>query len=228
MKKLWRPRKLKHGPALRRAIAIADHPVFAAIANALTASTGRPRVVPYRTVIIAFLLHSILGADDMHVTKVCDTLCDLPRAKLHELGVTTAEPAPSVRRAIEKLKRTLEAGLEVELPAGSRVLKRDDFTNFVHSAIPSRFDVDGDIALDGTPYPTWARWREHVDTKTGEIRPSADPGAAVAHQTSTPNHENEFYVGYEIHLATYVPSRNQPAASKPHLALGMTLRSGQR
>lgn len=227
-RKRYRPRPLRRGSRLSRAEAIADMDEFAAVVRALTRSTGRPKSVPYRTAIVALLLHAISDKRQMWLTSVSDTLCSLGRDKLRELGVTSTAPMNSIQDTVTKLEQALEKGLEVEYSDGTcHRMGIDDFTALVRLGVPSNHKTSRTLALDGMDYPTWARNSEYVDPRTGEIRASADPGAAIGHRTSTPNHENKWYCGYEIHGVCSAADHRAPLDG-PHLLLGMTLRSGNQ
>jgi hypothetical protein len=107
MRRTYRPRPLREQSSLRRAESIADTDEFAAIADALTAKTGAHKSVPYRTAIIAFLLHGIRGTGPMWLTAVADTLCSLGRRKLDELGVSSKAPMNSIQEVLVKLDEKL-------------------------------------------------------------------------------------------------------------------------
>jgi hypothetical protein len=103
----------------------------------------------------------------------------------------------------------------------------DDFTALVRLGIPPGYEVSKSVALDGMDYPTWAIQRDHVDPTTGEIWPSADPGAAIGHRTSTPSHDSKWYCGREINLACTAAEHGHPLIA-PHLVVGMAIRSGNQ
>lgn len=226
MRRTYRPRPLREQSSFRRALAIADTEEFAAITRALTATTGRRKAVPYRAAIVALLLHGIRGVGPMWLTSVADTLCSLGRRKLDELGVTSSAPMNSIQEALTKLAEALTAGLVVTYPDGTTTtLRVDDFTALVRLGIPAGYKVSKSVALDGMDYPSWAVQRDHVDTTTGEIWPSADPGAAIGHRTSTPSHDSKWYCGREINLACTAAEHGNPLIA-PHLVVGMAIRSG--
>lgn len=224
-RKRYRHRPLRRGSRISRATAVADSPELAAIARALTAPTGRPKGVPYRTAFLALVLHGIRG-HDMWLTRITDSLYGLGREELDALGVNCKRPMNSIQEALAKLEAALNEGLELGFPDGTRrTMYLDDFTALVRLGIPPNHKVSKTVALDGMDYPTWARNEKYLDPKTGEVRASADPGAAIGHRTSTPNHENPWYCGYEEHGVTNATDP-KGRLHGPHLMLAMTLRPG--
>lgn len=163
MRRTYRPRPLREQSSFPRASAIADTEEFAAIARALTGKTGCPKSVPYRTAIIALLLHGIRGTGPMWLTAVADTLCSLGRRKLDELGVSSKAPMNSIQETLTKLDEALTAGLVVTYRDGTKAtLGVDDFTALVRLGIPPGYKVSKSVALDGMDYPSWTIRRDHV------------------------------------------------------------------
>ncbi len=93
----------------------------------------------------------------------------------------------------------------------------------VQAALPRAFRRTRGIAVDGTDVESYAvPYRFGHSTPEGQV--CADPDARWGKRTPTDRRPSEHYVGYELHLATYVAAVGEDEG--PRVCAGMALRPG--
>lgn len=230
----WRPRPMSRSSALRQAKAIfRNSEVLQAVAAALTPTTGRPAVIPWGAFLVSLIWHAIIEPKNLHRTKIADNLASLRPSDLRELGIRSSISCAQVQRRAKQFERRAQQGIRIAdtaEPQKERTMRLDDLTcEIVLASVPASVARSTTIAIDGTDFPTSARHKEHVDPATGEVRPSIDPDAALAHRTATSTHDGEWYVGFEAQISTMVPAL--PATRRGYapvipLAMGVVLKPG--
>ena len=97
---------------LRYATAAVDNsPELLAIADALTARTGRPRNIPFRALLIVCCLHARVEPTNMYRTRIADLLVSLTATQRRDLGITSPISYSQVERAALKLDRAARDGI---------------------------------------------------------------------------------------------------------------------
>ena len=176
---------------LRYATAAVDNsPELLAIADALTAPTGRPRNIPFRALLIACFLHARVEPTNMYRTRIADLLVSLNATQRRDLGIAGSVSYAQVERAALKLDRAARDG--ITLPANgddqsAQILNLDAVMSLICSAaLPPGFITTATVAADGMDFESPARPQGFVDKRTGEILKCADPDAGIGHRTATP------------------------------------------
>ncbi len=159
---------------LRYATAAVDNsPELLAIADALTARTGRPRNIPIRALLIACCLHARVDPTNMYRTRIADLLVSLNAAQRRDLGIAGPVSYSQVERAALKLDRAARDG--ITLPANdhqdAQTLNLDAVMSLICSAaLPPGFITTATVAADGMDFESPARPQGFVDKRTGEVR----------------------------------------------------------
>ncbi|MFF2945710.1 hypothetical protein ACFVSQ_38345 [Streptomyces niveus] len=155
--------------------------LFPAVEAALRHHVGKPRESTARALLTGLAVHALL-LEEMHLTRVLDTLAELPLAARCELGLTSRASYRMLWHAYTLLIRALDTGTlatphnHPHHQAGSpdsdeRVLPCPDgcpyepisLSEFVgrllDASLPEGFPLTGAVAIDSTDYETWARRR---------------------------------------------------------------------
>ena len=217
---------------LRYATAAVDNsPELLAIADALTARTGRPRNIPIRALLIACCLHARVDPTNMYRTRIADLLVSLNAAQRRDLGIAGPVSYSQVERAALKLDRAARDG--ITLPANdhqdAQTLNLDAVMSLICSAaLPPGFITTATVAADGMDFESPARPQGFVDKRTGEILQCADPDAGIGHRTATPSHPSSWFTGQELTVVTNAPDRptsRTPSPPAPTVVLAAGIRA---
>lgn len=216
----FRPRSRSVAEQLRYATAAVDNsPHLLAIADALTARSGRPRNLPFRGFLIACCLHVCIQERNFYRGKIADMIADLTRDQRTSLGLRGPISYSQIVRASLKLERAARDGLTIDdpdNPGHSVTLHLDEVMSYICSAaIPAGMVTTATVAADGTDFESPARRDERVNKETGEVLPCADPDAVLGHRTSTQTHSDPWYAGQEVTVVTNAPDRATKARPSP-------------
>lgn len=215
--------------------AVEASPHLLAIADALTAKTGRPRNLPFRGFLIACCLHVCIQERNFYRGKIADMIVELTRDQRASLGLRGPISYSQIVRASLKLERAARDGLTIDDPDNSGrsvTLHLDEVMSYICSAaIPAGMITTSTVAADGTDFESPARRDERVNKETGEVLPCADPEAILGHRTSTQSHSDSWYLGQEVTLVTNAPDRptkTRPSPSAPTVVLAAGIRPAGR
>ncbi|MFI0772983.1 hypothetical protein ACH4TQ_50450 [Streptomyces sp. NPDC021218] len=188
--------------ALRRATLLVDRSgLLPAVEAALHHHTGAPREFTARALLTGLAVHA-LRLEEMHLTKILDTLADLPDTARRDLGLTGEATYPMLWHAYTLLVHTLETGTlaiphnHPHPPAGpvtgtpARCPNQDcphepiTITTFagrlLDASLPPGFPLTEALAIDSTDYETWARRRAWTP------EPDVDPDHPPVKDTAPP------------------------------------------
>lgn len=218
---------------LRYATAAVDNsPELLAIADALTARTGRPRNIPFRALLIVCCLHARVEPTNMYRTRIADLLVSLTATQRRDLGITGPISYSQVERAALKLDRAARDGITLPHLADdqtAQTLHLDEVMSLICSAaLPPGFITTATVAADGMDFESPARPQGFVDKRTGEILQCADPDAGIGHRTATPSHPSSWFTGQEVTLVTNAPDRptsRTPSPDAPTVVLAAGIRA---
>lgn len=168
--------------ALRRAHLMVDRSgLFPAVEAVLHHQVGKPREFTAKALLTGLAVHALL-LEEMHLTRVLDTLADLSHTARGKLGLTTPASYRMLWYAYTRLIHALDTGTlttphnHPNHQAGSpgseeRVAPCPDdcpyqpisLSEFVgrllDASLPEGLPLTGAIAIDSTDYETWARRR---------------------------------------------------------------------
>ena len=232
---------------INRARAVADSDIVTQIAAAAVRRTGRPRLIPLDAVIAGFVVHASGHPHTMTMAGLRRTLHELTPAQLEMLGfpVGIVPRYKRIRSSWRAALRVVSSGTlvdhdhEVQVDENTGELAPcqegcpylsmtlDEFlTLLIQSSLPPEHERGTAVAIDGTDIESHTRpHRKRLDSH-GRTVWSADPDARWGHRTGTNRRPTEHFLGYEAHVATYVPSVGE--APLPQLAAGLALRPGVR
>lgn len=232
---------------INRARAVADSEIVAQVAGAAERRTGRPRLIPLDAVIAGFVLHASGQPHTMTMTGLWRTLRVLTPTQLKTLGfpVGVLPTYKRIRSSWRAAIRVVSSGtlvdhdheLDVDEDTGEVApcpqecphlsLTLDEFlTRLLQASLPPGYERGSAVAVDGTDVESHTRpHRKRLDSE-GRAFWSADHDARWGHRTATDRRPTEHFLGYEAHVATYVPAVGQPPL--PQLASGLALRPGVR
>ncbi|WP_329032431.1 hypothetical protein OIE71_06140 [Streptomyces sp. NBC_01725] len=175
-------RRLSREQALRRAQLLIDRSgLFPAVEAVLHHHVGKPREFTARALLTGLAVHALL-LEEMHLTRVLDTLAELSLAARRELGLTSRASYRMLWHAYTLLIRALDTGTlatphnhphhQAGAPdSDERVPPCPDgcpyepisLSEFVgrllDASLPEGFPLTGAVAIDSTDYETWARRR---------------------------------------------------------------------
>jgi hypothetical protein len=230
---------------IARARAQADSPVIKDLVAARTARTGRPRKAPLDAVVAAILFHAMGSPKWMHIREVVRSIASLRPFELQRLGFAGGV-RPTYRQLLSGLHALIEAATSGSTVAHNHPLGSDPKTGHVfpcpsscpvrpgildqvataiiQASLPDFAPRSTAVAIDGTDVESHTRARAKFVDTSGRERCCADPDARWGKRTATQQHPTEFYIGYEAHLATYVPAVN--GSPIPQLTAGLALRPG--
>ncbi|KQY22806.1 hypothetical protein ASD16_09310 [Cellulomonas sp. Root485] len=230
---------------IARARAQADAGVFQDLVAARTARTGRPRKVPVDAVAAAVLFHAMSSPNKMHIRQVMRAIALLRPFELQRLGfpggvrptyrqvlsgvhalIGAATRGAHVRHNHE-LRADAETGEVFACPLQCPAMRSgldQVATAIIQTSLPDSALRSTSVALDGTDIESHTTARAKFIDADGRERCPTDPDARWGKRTATPQHPTEMYVGYEAHLATYVPAIG--ADSIPQLTARLALRPG--
>lgn len=247
----YRPNPLTEKQRVARAIALADNPRIHAILHASTSTRGRPRAMSLPLVARLLFLHAMSTPHRMTLGSVEHTVLGLTPESRRRLGVPEAWINDGVERgrlyrrlwsAFTALATATRDGVHVDHNHDLRVnldtaevdpcpsgcpfldLSADELAvTIVQAALPRAFRRTRGIAVDGTDVESYAvPYRFGHSTPEGQV--CADPDARWGKRTPTDRRPSEHYVGYELHLATYVAAVGEDEG--PRVCAGMALRPG--
>jgi hypothetical protein len=247
----YRPNQLTEQQRVDRAVAIASHPMIQKILEASTPARGRPRTVSLVLIARLLFLHGVSSPQRMTIGGVETTLVSLTAESRQRLGVPEAwttdddERARLYRRlwsAFTALTDATRHGVHVEHDHDLRLnldtgevdpcpaecpafdLTADEVvTTIVQASLPREFRRTKAIAVDGTDVESYAvPYSNGYRAPDGQV--CADPEARWGKRTPTDRRPSEHYVGYELHLATYVAAVGVDEG--PRVCAGMALRPG--
>ncbi|WP_344067864.1 hypothetical protein [Nostocoides vanveenii] len=142
---------------LRYVTAAVDRsPHLLAIAEALTAKSGRPRNLPFRGFLIACCLHVCIQERNFYRGKIADMIAELTRDQRASLGLRGPISYSQIVRASLKLERAARDGLTIDdpdNPGHSLTLHLDEVMSYICSAaIPAgMITTNGGVFIAGTP-----------------------------------------------------------------------------
>lgn len=174
--------------AHRRALVLADRSgLLAAVEAQLHASTGAPREFTARTLLVTLATHA-LRLEEMHLTKVLETLDELSVSARRDLGLTGEATYRMLWYAFTRLVTALEANTlaiphnhpQADRTTGEILPCRDDcpyepistsafIGRLLDASLPETLPLSGTLAIDSTDYETWARRR------SWNPKPDVDP-----------------------------------------------------
>ncbi len=232
---------------INRARAVADSDIVTQIARVANRRTGRPRLIPLDAAIAGFVLHASGQPHTMSMAEMRRTLHQLTPAQLESLGfpVGVIPEYKRIRSSWRAVLRVVSSGvlvdhdheLDVDEDTGEVApcpqacphvsLTLDEFlTRLIQASLPPGYERGTAVAVDGTDVESHTRpHRKRLDSE-GRAFWSADRDARWGHRTATDRRPTELFLGYEAHVATYVPGVGQPPL--PQLASGLALRPGVR
>ncbi|MFJ4233769.1 hypothetical protein [Cellulosimicrobium cellulans] len=250
---VYRPNPLTEKQRVSRAIAMAANPLVQSIVDASAKTTGRPRCVSLLLLLRLLFLHALSEPARMTLASVESTIVKLAPQNRRRLGIPETwmtdpeERARLYRRiwsAFTALVEAIRHGVHVDhdhllrvdfdtgevdpCPRGCSAmdLSADEVhTTIVQASFPRDFRRSSCLASDGTDLESYARPYAHGERRAdGQV--CADPDARWGKRTPTDRRPNEHYVGYELHLSTYVAAVGEQEG--PRVCAGMVLRPGIR
>ena len=99
-------------------------------------------------------------------------------------------------------------------------------TEIIQASLPPGYSRPTAVAIDGTDVESHTRPRKKRIGSDGGTFWSVDHDARWGHRTATGRRPTETFLGYEGHVATYIPAVG--AHPIPQLAAGLALRPGIR
>lgn len=232
---------------ISRARAVANSDAVAQIVAAAEQRTGRPRMIPLDAVFAAFVFHATSRPHAMTTAGVCESLKTLTRDDLLRLGIPACDRIRykrvhsgwrAIRRVIERgflmahdhdLEADESTGEVLPCPEGCPYVPvnlDEILTELIQASIPTEFERPTGVAIDGTDIESNTRpHRKRVDAQ-GRAFWSVDHDARWGHRTATSRRPTELHLGYEAHVATYIPPVD--GAPIPQLVAGVALRPGVR
>ena len=232
---------------INRARALAESDIVTLIATAAERRTGRPRLIPLDAVIAGFVLHASGQPHTMTMAGLRRTLHELTPAQLQALGfpVGVIPRYKRIRSSWRAVLRVVSSGtlidhnhdLEVDSNTGELApcptdcpqlsLNLEEFlTRLIQASLPPGYERSTTVAVDGTDVESHTRPHKKRLDSEGRAFWSADHEARWGHRTATDRRPTEHFLGYEAHVATYVPGVGE--APLPQLAAGLALRPGVR
>ncbi|NEA59271.1 hypothetical protein G3I60_35205 [Streptomyces sp. SID13666] len=193
-------RRLTIEQAYRRATLLVDRcGLLPAVRDALHCEVGAPREFTARALLVGLAVHA-LRLEDMHLTKVLDTLTELPGHAQKALGLSGEATYRMVWHAFTRLIDALQAGTLAtahnhpwvnrttgELSPCPKACPYEAITTTVFIArlldasLPETMPLTGAVAVDSTDYETWARrrsWSGHPDVDPDHLPvPDGTPAA---------------------------------------------------
>ena len=183
----------------------------------------------------------------MTISQIVRTAADLTPSEAYALGVPAGVRFPDkrIRSGIAALIRCAASGIhiphdhpDVDVMTGEVSdcgpgcphldLSLDDLlTDILQASLPPdyRDTLPTAIAIDSTDIESHYRRRPPgPSTPTGQNWDCVDPEVALGKRTPTDRRPSEFYLGYEAHIATFLPTDDQPEL--PLLAAGLAVRPG--
>ena len=247
----YRPNPFTEKQRVSRAIALAAHPQIQAILGTAATTKGRPRCASLPLVARLLFLHALSDPHRMTLASVESTILSITAQSRRRLGLRdswTSDPGERQRlyrriwSTFTALVRATRTGVHIDHDHRIRVnvdtgevdpcphgcpaldLTPDELvTTIVQASIPRAFRRTRAIAVDGTDFESFAVPYSH-GYRTPEGQVCADPDARWGKRTHTDRRPSEHYVGYELHLATYVASVGDREG--PRICAGMALRPG--
>ncbi|MFF2923339.1 hypothetical protein ACFVTP_13200 [Streptomyces celluloflavus] len=186
--------------ALRRAALLVDRSgLLPAVEAALHHQVGAPREFTARALLTGLAVHA-LRLEEMHLTRVLDTIADLPRTARSGLGLSGRATYRMLWHAYTLLIRALDNGTlatphnhpEQPTPPGEHPVPCPDGCphepisvsafagRLLDSSLPEGFPLTGVLAIDSTDYETWARRRAWTP------KPDVDPDHVPVDDTPPP------------------------------------------
>lgn len=174
--------------AHRRARVLVDRSgLLPAVEAQLHAGTGAPREFTARALLVTLATHA-LRLEEMHLTRVLETLGDLPATARRELGLRDEATYRMVWYAFTRLVDALETGTLAtphDHPRANRAtgevlpcragcpyepISTSAFIGrLLDASLPEALPLTGVLAVDSTDYETWARRR------SWNPKPDVDP-----------------------------------------------------
>ncbi|MFE4533633.1 hypothetical protein ACFRKB_01010 [Streptomyces scopuliridis] len=200
-------RRLSREQALRRAeLLIERSGLFPAVEAVLHHQVGKPREFTARALLTGLAVHALL-LEEMHLTRVLDTLAELPLAARRKLGLTSRASYRMLWHAYTLLIRALDTdtlitphnhpsqqarspGLNERVPpcpdgCPYEPISLSEFVGrLLDASLPGGFPLTGVIAIDSTDYETWARRRAW--SPEPDIAPDHVPVPVPAEDTPLP------------------------------------------
>ena len=243
------PKKLTRAQQIARAIGCADSPAMRSLLDHAAPRFGRPRKVPLRSIAILLALHAIRTGSSMIISRIVSTADDLTPSERHTIGIPkgVALNDKRIRSGVTALIGRSAAGLQIphDHPEADPVTGEviycgpgcphvdigldEILTDIVLASLPTEYlsSLPTVIAVDGTDIESHYRSRRPgPTTPDGQKWDCIDTEVALGKRTPTDRRRNEFYLGYEAHIATIVPTGTDQEI--PLLAVGLALRPGVR
>ncbi|MGW6310002.1 transposase [Streptomyces niveus] len=185
-------RRLTQEQALRRAqLLIKRSGLLPAVEAVLHHQVGKPREFTARALLTGLAVHALL-LEEMHLTRVLDTLAELPYTARRKLGLTDEPSYRMLWHAYTLLTRALDTGTlatphnhphhqtdpaspDEPLPSCPdgcpyEPISLSEFAGrLLDASLPEGFPLTGIMAIDSTDYETWARRRAWTP------KPDVDP-----------------------------------------------------
>lgn len=206
--------------------------------------SGRPRVLPVRTLLVGLLVLSVAG-QPLHLRRVVELLTNLPPQVQTRLGVQRPDGELITERQVSYLFRRIcrlldysehTAGdLDDEQRKARRKATQQVMDALLAATLPAQRD-SGSYALDATTVPAWARgWRSATRRKDrdagwsvkradGSTSLDGPPGGDARPRRG--RSRDEFVFGYETHLLTWVRDDGQPTGTVPAVTERITVFGG--
>ncbi|MEV7866147.1 hypothetical protein AB0P17_08605 [Streptomyces sp. NPDC088124] len=193
-------RRITPAQTLRRAQLLVDRSgLLPAVEAALHHQVGAPREFTARALLTGLAVHA-LRLEEMHLTRVLDTIAGLPPAALRDLGLTGEATYRMLWHAYTFLIRALETGTlatphnhpqqppragEPSAPCPGSCphmpVSIGEFAGrLLDASLPESFPLTGVMAIDSTDYETWARRRAWTP------KPDVDPDQVPVKDTPPP------------------------------------------
>ena len=242
-------RRLTKAQQIARAIGCADSPAMRSLLDHAAPRFGRPRKIPLWSIAILLALHAIRTGSSMIISPIVSTPDDLTPSERHMIGIPkgVALNDKRIRSGVTALIGRSVAGLQISHdhpeadPVTGEVIDcgpscphvdiglDEILTDIVLASLPTEYlsSLPTTVAVDGTDIESPYRSRRPGPiTPAGQKWDCVDTEVALGKRTPTDRRRNEFYLGYEAHIATIVPTGTDQEI--PLLAVGLALRPGVR
>lgn len=248
----YHPDRMTEQQRINRAIAMSNTPTLTILLDACTKRVGRPALLSYALLARILFFHTLTNPATLTIASVARTVAEMsPRARA-QLGIPEEWVATSdARTGLDKrildrlhaLSAATRAGVSVDhdhtvwvnadtgeidpCPTSCPALAltpEQIHSTIVQAGLPTTFPRTPAVAIDGTDVESYYAAYPH-DALHPDGRICADREARWAKRTATNRRPTEFYVGFELHLATYIADEGT-GNEVPLLCAGMALRPG--
>ncbi|MCG7321343.1 hypothetical protein [Arsenicicoccus bolidensis] len=241
--------ELTRAQQIARAVGCADNTTMRTLLDHAVPRLGRPRKIPLRSIAILLALHAIRTGSSMIVSQIVRTAADLTPSERRTIGIPAgiAVTDKRIRSGVSALIGRSAVGVHIPHdhpeadPATGEVIDcgpscnhtdadlDEILTDILLASLPDgyRAKLPTAIAIDGTDIEShYRRKQPGPATPANQKWDCIDTEVALGKRTPTDRRRTEFYVGYEAHIATILPSGADQEL--PLLATGLAVRPGVR